>query len=163
MRLYFEDPAGRRLAIETKRQEYITNENNADAIDSGHTFIQVTEQGFIDLLKELDFNCFGFSGAWLDPDSNKRTEIIKVNLPANKRDYIAGNGEGVFVQVDSKTKADYDSDKAGAGYIGTLDNFSYKYKGLKPGQEIPLELRGKNRPVVPLEWLFEFYGPSENL
>lgn len=87
-------------------------------------------------------------------------EYIKANLPANAAEYEAGNGEGVFVLVDAATKEAHDADATGAGYTGILDNDSFYYRGLDHGVQIPLEMRGVNRPVVPLEWLIENYGPA---
>lgn len=37
-------------------------------------------------------------------DKEHMTEHIKVNLPLTEQDYLAGNGEGVWVLVDSETK-----------------------------------------------------------
>ena len=87
-------------------------------------------------------------------------EYIKVNLPNNEANYLSGNGEGCFALVDEKTKIDYDNDKKGKGYTAILDNDSIYYPGLMAGTEIPIEMRGKNRPVVPYQWLVENYGES---
>ena len=35
-------------------------------------------------------------------DKKNMTEYIKVNLPLTEQDYLAGNGEGVWVLVDPK-------------------------------------------------------------
>ena len=85
------------------------------------------------------------------------TEYIKVNLPLTERDYSAGNGEGVWVLVDPKTKEAHDRDAAGAGYAGILCNDSCYYPGLKAGEMLPFEMRGENRPVA------DFYGFLEKL
>ena len=81
-------------------------------------------------------------------DKKNMTEHIKVNLPLTEQDYLAGNGEGVWVLVDPKTKQAYDTDAAGGGYMGILDNDSCYYPGLNAGELIPFELRGIFRPVA---------------
>ena len=81
------------------------------------------------------------------------TEYIKVNLPGSKEGYKTGNGEGVWVLVSKQVKAAYDQDAAGGYYFGIIDNDSCYWPGLDHGAAIPFEMRGKNRPVVPYEWL----------
>ena len=81
-------------------------------------------------------------------DTKNMTEYIKVNLPLTEQDYLSGNGEGVWVLVDPKTKQAYDMDAAGGGYMGILDNDSCYYPGLNAGELIPFELRGAYRPVA---------------
>ena len=75
-------------------------------------------------------------------------EYIKVNLPLTEENYRAGNGEGVWVEVDEKTKLAYDSDAVGPGYSGILANDSCYYPGLGCGDVIPFEMRGDMRPVA---------------
>lgn len=81
-------------------------------------------------------------------DKKRMTEYIKVNLPLTEQDYLAGNGEGVWVLVDPKTKQAHDTDATGGGYVGILDNDSCYYPSLNTGQLIPFELRGAFRPVA---------------
>lgn len=57
-------------------------------------------------------------------DKKNMTEYIKVNLPLTEQGYLAGNGEGVWVLVDPKTKQAHDTDATGGGYVGILDNDS---------------------------------------
>lgn len=57
-------------------------------------------------------------------DKKRMTEHIKINLPLTEQDYLAGNGEGVWVLVDPKTKQAHDTDATGGGYVGILDNDS---------------------------------------
>lgn len=162
MRLYFEDPAGQRLAIETDRQEYCTSYDSPAAIDGGHRFIKVSADDLENILKEIDFNAWNYSAAWLQPAADPDDlEYIKANLPPTEGDYITGNGEGVFILVDAATKEAHDSDATGAGYSGILDNDSIYYKGLRHGEIVLLEMRGETRPVVPYEWLLEHYGPAD--
>ena len=78
---------------------------------------------------------------------------IQCNLPLTEEDYRSGNGEGVWVIVDSETKQAYDQDAEGSGYRGILDNDSYNYPGLCHGEEVEIEMRGENRPVIPLSFL----------
>lgn len=85
--------------------------------------------------------------------ADKCTEYIKVNLPDNKDSYTTGNGEGVWVLVSERVKEIYDQDAEGGYYFGILDNDSCYWPGLNHGAAIPFEMRGKNRPVVPYEWL----------
>lgn len=162
MRLYFEDPAGRRLAIETERREYCTSESNPEAITDDHKFIKVSAEDFINLYEEIDFNAWDYSATWLRPAADPDDlEYIKANLPPTEGDYITGNGEGVFILVDAATKEAHDADTTGAGYTGILDNDSIYYKGLRHGEAVPLEMRGENRPIVPFEWLLKNYGPAD--
>ena len=81
-------------------------------------------------------------------DKKDMTEHIKVNLPLTEQDYLDGNGEGVWVLVDLKTKQAHDMDAEGGGYLGILDNDSCYYPGLNAGQLIPFEMRGSVRPVA---------------
>lgn len=79
---------------------------------------------------------------------------FKVNLPYDEKEYKEGNGEGVFVQVPFLTAVAYHLDLTSPRlFVGVLDNDSVYYKGLKAGDKIPFELRGKNRPVVPIDFL----------
>ena len=82
---------------------------------------------------------------------------IKANLPATEQDYLQGCGEGVFIIVTPEIKEAYNNDEAGTIYSGTLDNDSIYYKGLTHGEQIPFEMRGELRPVVPLSWLQEHF------
>lgn len=77
---------------------------------------------------------------------------VKVNLPYDEDDYINGNGEGVWVLVDDKTKAEYDSESAQGTHIGILDNDSLYHPKFVHGMAVVIEMRGEKRPVVP--WLF---------
>jgi len=84
-------------------------------------------------------------------------EYIKVNLPATEEAYIHGYGEGVFMLASEEVKKAYDDDEAGTLYKGILDNDSLYYKGLYAGEELPVEMRGEKRPVVPYSWLIDHY------
>ena len=86
------------------------------------------------------------------------TEHIKVNLPASPEAYESGNGEGVWVLVDPRTKEAHDIDATGGVYFGILDNDSVYYPGLNHGEPIPFEMRGDKRPVTPIAWLAEWQG-----
>ena len=78
---------------------------------------------------------------------------IKANLPPTLEDYERGCGEGCWFIVDERTKAAYDNDEAGTGFFGTLANESLYFPGLSQGERLPLEMRGKKRPVVPFDAL----------
>ena len=80
-------------------------------------------------------------------------EEIKVNLPVSYQDYLDGNGEGVWMQVGPEAKKAYDTDESGTLYTGYLDNDCLYYPELKPGDLLPIEMRGENRPVVPYAFL----------
>lgn len=73
---------------------------------------------------------------------------IKVNLPLTEREYCSGNGEGVWIKVDEKTKRACDMNAIGTGYSGILSNDSVYYPGLMCGTIVPFELRGEHRPVA---------------
>ena len=80
-------------------------------------------------------------------------KYIKVNIPMTEKDYHFGNGEGVWVEVDQETRRAYNRDAIGSGYHGILANDSLYYPGLSCGDMIEFEMRGANRPVVPLSFL----------
>lgn len=84
--------------------------------------------------------------------TESQNKYIKVNIPLTEQDYISGNGEGVWVEVDEATRLAYDQNAVGAGYKGILANDSFYYPGLMCGEEIPFEMRGELRPVV------DYYG-----
>jgi hypothetical protein len=81
-------------------------------------------------------------------DKRTMTEYIKVNFPLTEEEHQAGNGEGMWVLVDKKTKHDHDTDATGGQYVGVLDNDSLYYPGLNAGAVVQFEMRGKNRPVA---------------
>ena len=88
-------------------------------------------------------------------------EYIKVNLPSNEASYQSGNGEGCWALVSSAVKDIHDQEnEVGTIYTAILDNTSIYYPGLDAGMQIPIELRGHYRPVVPLSWLVENFGES---
>ena len=61
MRLYFETPAGRRLAIDTNRQEYCTS---AD-IAGQHRFIWLDSEKDLEIIEsEIEFCGFSYCPAW---------------------------------------------------------------------------------------------------
>lgn len=86
--------------------------------------------------------------------------LIKVNLPSNEEAYKNGNGEGCWFLVSEEVKNAYDSDENNTKYQGILDNDSVYFKGLFAGTELPIEMRGEMRPVVPYNYLVEHYGES---
>lgn len=85
---------------------------------------------------------------------------IVVNLPSSEEDYLSGNGEGVWVEVDDDTIRDYDNDMRGYFYHGVLANDSLYYPGLSCGMTLPFEMRGVRRPVASYKWLSDNYGES---
>lgn len=90
---------------------------------------------------------------------NGNQHFIKCNLPPDPVSYEHGAGEGCFFIVDDETKAAYDADeeKSDRLYCGILDNDSFYYLGLYHGERLPLEMRGKMRPVVPIKYLQEHF------
>ena len=61
MRLYFEAPTGRRLAIDTNRQEYCTG---AD-IAGKHRFIWLDSETDLEIIEsEIEFCSWGYNPAW---------------------------------------------------------------------------------------------------
>lgn len=84
-------------------------------------------------------------------------EFIKANLTCSQEAYIHGAGEGCFFIVSEDVKAAYDNDEAGTTYTGILDNDSCYFKGLYHGEELPLEMRGEKRPVVPYDYLIKHF------
>lgn len=80
-------------------------------------------------------------------------KYIKINLPLTEETHRSGNGEGVWVIVDSDTLRDYDRGRIGGHYSGILDNDSIYYPGLVCGAIIPFEMRGGCRPVADFDFL----------
>lgn len=80
-------------------------------------------------------------------------KYIKVNIPLTEENYLSGNGEGVWVEVDESTRAAYDSDARGGIYHGILANDSLYYPGLGCGDVVEFEMRGEHRPVVRFDFL----------
>lgn len=76
------------------------------------------------------------------------TESIKINVPETERDYETGNGVGCWALVDADTKRRYDADEERSDdvYLAVLDSDINLY-GLRVGDLILIEMRGKNRPV----------------
>lgn len=63
MRIFFEDPTGHRLAIDTNRQEWAANYAELPAeISNEHYFVNVNGRDDLELIeKELDFNGWNYS------------------------------------------------------------------------------------------------------
>lgn len=80
-----------------------------------------------------------------------KEKLIKINLPLTEVDFTNGYGEGVWIEVDQKTKDDYDQDAIGTGYCGILANDSLYYPGLCCGEIIYFEMRGPFRPVADIQ------------
>jgi len=76
--------------------------------------------------------------------------MIKVNLPRNDEQFIAGNGEGCFCVVDAETKTKFDVDKSGGTFVGILLNTPlYKeWFHMQEGDPILFTMKGKMRPVA---------------
>lgn len=90
-------------------------------------------------------------------------EYIKANLPGSPEAYEQGTGEGCYFLVTDDVKAAYDRDEAGTAYTGILDNDSIYYPGLTHGTELPIEMRGDRRPVVPYEYLSTRYNLNKDI
>ncbi len=73
---------------------------------------------------------------------------IKVNLPRTHEDFVRGNGEGIWVEVDYDTKRAHDNDHTGGLFVGVLANDSLYYPTLSCGTPLPFTMRGCNRPVA---------------
>ena len=85
--------------------------------------------------------------------SREELSYIKANLPGSPEAYESGNGEGCFFLVPPEVRKAYDNDEAGTIYEGVIDNESIYFPGILPGDLLPLEMRGKNRPVVSYDYL----------
>lgn len=78
---------------------------------------------------------------------------IKVNIPTTEEEYEKGHGEGCWFLVNEETKKAYEEDVEGGTYNGILDNEPIEHPMLKLGDLLPIEMRGKKRPVVSLKEL----------
>ena len=66
MRLYFQDPQGKRLAIDTERREYCAETETPDiTIPDSHRFIAVDDNAFYIILGEADFCGWSYSSEFL--------------------------------------------------------------------------------------------------
>lgn len=94
--------------------------------------------------------------------TTEMSELVKVNLPDSQESYEHGNGEGCFARlIGAEACEAYWADAESGDYQALLDNDSWYYPGLKHGTTVPVEMRGRNRPVVPLKWLQDNYGPAQ--
>ena len=61
MRLFFEDPEGERLAIDTERREWATSYDGSELTES-HRYINVRyKEDLRTIEQECDFNCYGYN------------------------------------------------------------------------------------------------------
>ena len=61
MRLYFESPAGRRIAIDTDKKEYCSGND----IEGAHRFIWLDSETDLEIMeKELDFCGWAYGTKW---------------------------------------------------------------------------------------------------
>lgn len=88
-------------------------------------------------------------------DVSEYTELIKANLTYSEESYEVGCGEGCWFFVTPEGKRAYDDDSEDWTGLGVLQNDSFYYEGLHVGEVLPLESRGRNRPVVPYRYLAE--------
>jgi len=96
-----------------------------------------------------------------ESEGTLREHYIKVNFPDSYDAYLSGNGEGMWVLVDSPTKEAHDSDARGGVWFGTLDNDSFYYPGrLVHGMEVLFEMRGENRPCAVWEGFVDQLGEN---
>ncbi len=70
---------------------------------------------------------------------------IKVNIPRTEKEFLEGNGTGVWVLVDPETFRDYANNVDGGVYVGILDDIC---GALNPCDAIFFTMRGANRPVA---------------
>lgn len=89
-------------------------------------------------------------------------KLIKVNLPRKYDDFVSGNGEGVWVEVDCSVLDSYNQNLFGGSYKGQLQNDSVYYPSLKCGSTIKFELRGEGRPVADIQYLSNFKCISDD-
>lgn len=86
--------------------------------------------------------------------------LFKVNLPDSYDSYLDGIGEGVWAYTDKESyERIFKDEKEGIIYVKIL-NTSLYYDGLYYDTLIPVELRGKYRPVAIYEELVDKYGKS---
>lgn len=76
-------------------------------------------------------------------------ERLRAFIPLTEKEYKKGYGEGCYFIVSAEVKAAYDKEETGTTYKGILDTDSMHYPELKQGQELPLEMRGIDSPIVP--------------
>ncbi len=83
--------------------------------------------------------------------------FIKGNLPDSWEKYGSGNGEGIWIVVDSETKRAHDADKGEGTFFAFLANHSIYHPELNvkalnaqemTATSIPFEFRGSSRPVL---------------
>ena len=88
---------------------------------------------------------------------------IKALLPRNKKDFIAGNGEGVLIIIDNLTETAYENKAEEYIAKATLDSDSVFFPGMKRGTDVEIELRGENKPVIVLpHYKTQYYELDED-
>lgn len=74
MRLYFEAPDGRRLAIDTDTKQYCTN-YEGDTIPDNHRYIWIMGQQDLTIIeRELDFNGWGYNAEFVNDSPTTAAE-----------------------------------------------------------------------------------------
>ena len=80
----------------------------------------------------------------------------KIALPAPD-----GEGmEGIWALLDDSGNAAYLANNKGGRFECVLDNASIYWRGLYPGEVMPLVMNGEKLPFVPYEWLAERFEPA---
>ena len=113
------------------------------------------------ITQDLEYTNMYHVEAEPDPEMFTPGHYIKVNFPKTEEGYIEGAGEGCYCIIDKYDKEAYDMNAHNAIIEGVLDNVCSNYKGLNPGQVVPIELRGDKRPVVPYSWLVEHFEAND--
>ena len=105
------------------------------------------------------YGCADLPEGFHIPEHEARFEhSAKVMLPAPGGQTF----EGIWVLLDDSGKKAYEADVSGERFECVLDNASIYWRGLYPGEVMPLVMNGKQLPEVPYEWIAERFEPASH-
>ena len=103
------------------------------------------------------YECADLPEGFYIPEHEQRFEHSqKIALPAP-----GGAGfESIWALLDDSGNAAYLANVEGGRFECVLDNASIYWRGLYPGEVMPLVMNGEKLPFVPYEWLAERFEPA---
>lgn len=122
MRLYFEEPKGDRLALDTERREWsATYETEDTEIDDEHFFIHVDDIYILQRIEqEADFCGYGYNKELADETKGPQTSVYTEYLQKLAR-YSAGIDKGIPYSAELMNHLHDDIERARAtGYFNAL-------------------------------------------
>ena len=119
MRLFFQDPTGQRLAIDTRRKEWAANYANSETeLTDGHEYINVSgPEDLYKLERESDFNSYDYNSnieSGRAPNISLYTDLLGA-LASYSAAIDAGQADDLADELDSM--ADRIEKAKAAGYF----------------------------------------------